>query len=470
MNFDAISNLQEGNYDFVLKLNSYLRNDLVLQIRNHEKRLEIISDFLPNLKKQCPEFCFDIIYDLEEFKEDNQDLLTNYIDYKHLSLKQISDILFTTSWVQFFIINYLTDIIAEQNPNTLEMVFRFLMQDISKNQDLITYFAFKESGNLRYLFIDYILKNDPLKIEEIYEDFTVYLQPESSIKMEDLCTLAVNVLCSPLKKQYFLKIKKIILTNYPKNKLASKLLEKEINDLAIAEFKNDANNLFLTSSDYQFQIFKNYSQWLSQDILNKFLKTISFFQRNNVYDGALENIYKYDLGQKLEEYVDKYLSLSQSQIVEPLQIGSTASPYRLGDYVIKLVNLKWSYEKIICPDLYLILKNLEEDYIRNKKGYVLAGLEVQPYLQRSAKEVPEYVLTNFRQELEKNGYLLSDTLVGGVNGDNCLLLNSYQEANCNNEQELPVWFKEYPMVLVDRDLIFNVNNSFQKKRSAMMNS
>ena len=47
-----------------------------------------------------------------------------------------------------------------------------------------------------------------------------------------------------------------------------------------------------------------------------------------------------------------------------------------------------------------------------------------------------------------------DSLIYGVNGDNVMLLDSYQDADCSDPEALPNWFKEYPLVLVDRDTIY----------------
>lgn len=51
--------------------------------------------------------------------------------------------------------------------------------------------------------------------------------------------------------------------------------------------------------------------------------------------------------------------------------------YRIGDYDFKLNAIKWSYEDVICPNLYIIIKNLEEHYIRNENGIIIALQEVQ---------------------------------------------------------------------------------------------
>ena len=119
-----------------------------------------------------------------------------------------------------------------------------------------------------------------------------------------------------------------------------------------------------------------------------------------------------------------------------------------------MFSFKWSYEDVICPNLFLIVKNYEEMYIRDEKGIVLCGLEVQPYLAKSAKDVaPEY-LHFFESELDSLGYTYTDRLMEGPCGDNCRVLDSYKQADCLNPEKLPDWFKEVPLVLVDRDRIY----------------
>ena len=75
--------------------------------------------------------------------------------------------------------------------------------------------------------------------------------------------------------------------------------------------------------------------------------------------------------------------------------------FKIGDYVFKIVNSKWSYEEVICPNLYLIIKNLEEHYVRDKNGIVRIGIEVQKYLSRNDIEITEEHLNNFRMELNR---------------------------------------------------------------------
>ena len=44
-----------------------------------------------------------------------------------------------------------------------------------------------------------------------------------------------------------------------------------------------------------------------------------------------------------------------------------------------------------------------------------------------------------------------------------MLLDSYLDADTHNHEQLPEWFKKYPLVLVDRDRIYKKDNPFIKQ-------
>ena len=214
-----------------------------------------------------------------------------------------------------------------------------------------------------------------------------------------------------------------------------------------------------TSNGYKINIYHNYSDYISNSLLKDFNRYLNYFeQKRKGLDYTLYSIFKYGLWDKLEEYIDKYLSLSKRCDFKFLAEGSTTSCYKIGDYVFKLNRFKWSYEDEICPNLYLILKNLEEHYIRDDKGYVIAGIEVQKYLSRRDIEITNEHLDWFNQELKRLGYYVNDRLMWGARGDNCMLLDSYMDADHPNPEVLPDVFKKVPLVLVDRDMIYKVKN------------
>lgn len=492
MAFNTIDYLKKGKVDFVYSLSSYDYNNLITYIRESDERNIIVKGFLKKLKDKHYRLCFAIIYDMDEYQEETLYILNKYLGFNYLTKEHLLNLLNNTNWGKGYILNHQEELFTKDD-DTLSAIFAFIFQNIDSNYDLIKIFYLNKNLHIRYLFMAFIITNHPELINVIYDDFTKYLTSvtyeeneqltflPTLMDVDDICDLAILAYDNYQDKKIWLQLKEYILKNYPQNTLAQKLLTyEEIRERPDSscftlkrnpekenEFKKDADRLFSTSIDYQMTIYYQYSEAVSKALIDQFAQSIKIFQRpdpNFRWDFTLSGVFAYRLGSKLQRYVEKYLDLSQSKETGYISSGATLSCYRLGDYVIKLVKTKWSYEEIICPDLYLIIKNLEEDYVRDKNGIVLAGLEIQKYLSRPATNVPSYVLSKFSEELKRLGYYSMDTLIKGTCGDNCMLLDSYKDANTNNPERLPSWFKQYPMVLIDRDDVYKLENTYPKNR------
>lgn len=81
-------------------------------------------------------------------------------------------------------------------------------------------------------------------------------------------------------------------------------------------------------------------------------------------------------------------------------------------------------------------------------------MEVQKYLTRRANNIDPKYFRYFDLALDRLGYKRTDTLTKGECGENTMLLDSYRDADCPNPERVPVWFRKYPIVLVDRDRIY----------------
>ncbi len=490
MTFNTIRRLKKGKIDFLFSLTSYDYQNLIKYIRNSTERNTIVNGFLYKLIDKDYRFCFAIIYDMDEYQEETLYILKKYLNFNYLTKEHLLNLLNNTIWGKNYIIANQTEL-EKKDEDTLKEIFKFIFQNIDNNYDLINIFYLHDNLHIRFLFMTYILENHPEYINIIYDDFTKYLTNvtykeheqltfiPTLMDMEDICNIAILAFKNLSDKNIWLSLKEYILSNYPENTLAAKLLEFEQiktsensytfarNPEKVNEFNKDADRLFASSIDYQFIIYFHHAEAVSKELIENFAKTISIFQRpdtNQKWDYNLSGIYSNHLGKKLHSYVEKYLDLSKSKETCYVNSGATLSCYRIGDYVIKLVKTKWSYEDLICPNLYLITKNYEEDYIRDKEGIVLAGLEVQKYLTRPATDVPYRILTSFRKELNRLGYYSKDSFIKGVCGDNCMLLDTYLDADTQDHENLPDWFKEYPMVLVDRDDIYKLTNKNPKNR------
>ncbi len=481
MDDDSIEKLMNGDVDFLDDFSALSRTILAGQIRRSPNANEIIRSFISLIIDKLPYFCFNLIYDNAEFDNELRYLLNYYIKYNDIEEFEFRGMLFNTPAGKDYALDNMELLCKDEN--MLNIIFEFIFRDMDKNMDLVKLFYLHSDLHIRYLFMKYIVEHHPELINVIYDDFMKYLTSYTFLEGEqlmiepelmaeaDISDLAVAVLKSPLDRDIWAKLKTYILEKYRENSLARNLLEpeadyKEDNSFTfvnspelVDEFKQDADRLFLTSSNYRFTIFTDYVGTLSKDVRKKYEEFIKCFYRkerpyNLQYD--IEMVYEHYLGSKLESYVDKYLGLSKSKVTRFIGSGTCACCYQIGDFAFKLLLHKWSREEEVCPNSYLIVKNYEADYVRDKWGVIRAGIEVQPYLHRGMDAVPFAVLDFWKAELAKQGYYCMDMLVKKGKVENCRLLNSYLDADCDDPGSLPDTFKEYPVVLIDRDLVFKL--------------
>lgn len=472
MSSNPLEYLKQGNISFLSKMSTYELNSLSELIRNSQDRFLIIDNILPLIKDTYSLFCLNLIYDIDKYEKETKYLLlkTGTI----LSKTQLINLLKNTKWGIYYIIEHSSNIFETISNDTINKIFYYLLKD---HQDKIYIFKNHHNLHIRYLFIKYLILSKEDILFSIYDNILDYLTTPTILSneeitiskelmsIEDISDLCYTIFKSKYKDIYYEPLKEYILNNYSNNDIASKLLNDSNSLDSLLAFKEDANRLFTTSRNFQFYIYKHYSSMLSQNILSNFIKYISYFKSFNEH--RIESIFKHELGDKLIKYIDKYLSLSTRKDVVYLESGSTCCTYRFGDYCLKLIKTKWSFEDTICPNLYLIAKNYEEDYVRGIDGVVEAGLEIQKYYSRSARDVPSEIINLYTSQLKELGYYTTDSLVKGTCGDNCRLLDSYEQADCVNPEELPTWFKEYPMVLVDRDRVYKNENIFIKQLQSL---
>lgn len=510
MPFNPLERLKCGNVQFLYCLTQIDERILTEQIRNAPDRIDIINGFISIFDGgSCTRFGFGVIYDIPEYEdlvyEWLHDKETGELSLRHMTPERLSDMLYYSpvgkrilyeNFEKF--IYFLKDDEDRSDARTIEdglndlIYLKAIIEYAFGNddKDLLHKLSRYEDMHIRFLFMKYLLENYPNKIDDIYDDITKYITsvtyepleqisflPPILMKQEYLSEIAVGLLTNNHEKEYEY-LKGFILREYKHNNLASELLTvpfmavngnpdiqtADINKYAIQEeaFNRDVNTLFETSANYRFHIFFDHSAKLREDLLTGFASKMRYYlenQRKDKYSinqtkSELKNLDYYGLCPMLEEWTEKYMDLSQSKEYGYIGNGASCSCYRIGDYVIKLVHSKFSYEDEICPNLYLTAKNYEEIYVRGRTGRVLGGIEVQKYLTRSARDVEKKYFGYFEDALDGLGYKVMDSLIYGVNGDNVMLLDSYQDADCSDPEALPNWFKEYPLVLVDRDTIY----------------
>ena len=81
MAFNTLEYLEDGNVDFVYRLTQYDYKSLIRNVRQSDRRINIIKGFLPKLKDSKPSFCFEIIYDIDEFIDDARYILSPKLNF-----------------------------------------------------------------------------------------------------------------------------------------------------------------------------------------------------------------------------------------------------------------------------------------------------------------------------------------------------------------------------------------------------
>lgn len=467
MDFNYLDKLKNDEFDFMNSLDNYEYKKLINNIKNDQNRFDIINAILPKLKKSYPQFCVDIIYDIDDYNDITKDILYNYYDLDNINITQVNKLL-NNKEIGIYLLENNFEYFIDKFKDNLYFIFKFLFDNNNECFNILKKLSTYNDLHTRYLFMEFLVKNYPQLIDLFYDDITKYLTDdnENYMNVKEVSELAFLFFNNDIDYTTWEKLKQFIFNNYKYNDLAYYLLNfknlsyDSTNEKNINEFNKDANNLFSTSLNYRLNILKNYSNNVSKELLESYKRELLYFNSSSKVDYIYKNIELHDLSRQLFEYVDKYLSISTNKTHSFIDVGSTASCYRIGDYVFKLVKTKWSYEDIICPNLYIILPNLEEVFVRDIDGVVTAGIEVQKYLPKGADNLPRYVFSDFISELSRLGYYTTDTLINGKCGDNCRLLDNYIESGNINP---PEWFKEYPLVLVDRDRVYKKTNSLPKQ-------
>ena len=485
MAFNTLEYLRDGKVDFVFRCTPYDYEHLIENVRKAPNRIEIINGFLSKLKEELPSFCFAIIYDIPEFADDAYKLL----NIKNVTPEMLKNALYNSPLgIRILYDNFDMLLSSKEDKDYFSFIVEYAFN--TKNSELIHKLSRYSDLHIRYLFMDYLIKNYPEQIDEIYDDITKYTtsityEPYEQLTFlprlmnpDDISKLAVLLLTSNREKEYH-KLKEFILKDYKYNYLASELLadkwrvDPDTHIMSIipsskektSAFTKDADDLFKTSADYRFALYLKHKARISRELLDEFAHRIRYFLEEDKCH-ELESIYRCGLGNLLEEWTEKYMELSKSKEYGFVGSGTTCECYRIGDYVIKLVKTKWSYEDVICPNLYLIAKNYEEIYLRDKKGIVDGGLEVQKYLTRRADNIDPKYFRYFDLALDRLGYRRTDTLTKGTCGENTMLLDTYRDADCPNPERVPVWFRQCPLVLVDRDRIYSKDKIYIKQLSS----
>lgn len=460
--------LIDGDIDFMDRLSGQQLDFVADEIKKSPYKKNILFNSFEIMVEKYPSYAFKITYDIPEYRDywsrflrDDYSIL---LDYKFLLF-----FLLIGDWT-FNIVNEKLMYLVLENKDTIFAIIRYSQ----RTNDFRLLEILKNHWNMkvRALFMSELLDVSPDLFKVIYEDVVDYFvrcDEGNDIELMEECyvsKIASLILMYFKDEKLYLKIRDFIICKYSNNTLAAELdkygkLIEEVNPLNKEYLVNDIDTLFRTSKNYKYVLFTKYGDYLSKDIYDEFARQIKPFAE--IDEGIIADIFKNGLGDNFLKYVNKYLQLSTgAKVISDVGRGSCTRTFRIGDYVIKCSNKKWSFEDNICPDSYLVLKNLEEDIVRNNKGQVTGAIEVQKYLSKPLLVTEWESIFNFQKAFQEAGYYIKDRLVDEEYGPNCRHLEDYRDADCENPEILPDWFKDDPVVLVDRDLVFSLNNTNPK--------
>ena len=496
MSFRPIDRLREGNINFLYDFTFYDRDTVSEIIRSAPDRKELVAKYFEELFNSFPSLLFNIIHDMDEYKEVTLKLFETFKEHNENKWgdKEISNILFNTTWGPDYITETMSDLISA-NPKRMKLFIDYAFDN--PNSSIMTKLSKNDNLHDRALFMLDVIEKRPEQFTEAYsEPFTKFFTSYTGLEYEqmtflpdlmsteDVSEITYALFASNLDREIYESAKAFLFENYEKNDLAKHLLSYvrvplnesgscfsvRENHEGIAEFNKDADRLFTTSRTHQYEILKHHRKSklkVSPGLLSEIKYYTDFFQKTKTdrfgIDYSLEGLFDAGLADELKRCVDHYLSISQRKDSRYVAKGSTATCFRVGDYIFKLLKTKWSYEPVICPNLYIIAQNLEEFHIRDKDGVIRAGFEVQKYLQKPATRIPAEYFSKLEEDLDALGYYNTDKLFGGICGENCRVLDSYKDADCKDPKKLPKWFKKMPLVLVDRDRIYEKSNTNPKQ-------
>lgn len=483
-----IEKLANGDLEF-LQEDKYSNIFLIEEIRKMKDREEFIRKFLSDdVMRENPYFIFNIIYDIDGFEKETKELLT-YVDgyLSNLNTDKFYNLLNNTKWGSKYILDNFDKLIVDRKEQKVEILVKKIYNGDPLKELFISRFLSDSDLHRRALFIKYSVLYFPKEAEILFENIDYIFeyryidteQREIIVKMDqsDVSKIIFTYLHSDFNKNIFEKLKKYLISNYKNNDLAELLVPDSyqgLTEITERAFISNVDQLFQTSRRHQYFIINRYGGFLCKQILdeyNNIMRLSKAYETNggkSIMCPAINELYSYELGNDLKRIVDQYLSLSKTDQICYISSGSKSSTFRVGDYAIKIGHGKWSRESVVCPRIYLYLKNLEEYFIRETNDEIVANLEVQPYLSKRPYQLSDEQRENFISELEKTGYYTTDLITLKGDGANFGILNDYRDADCDNAELLPESFKAFPLVSHDRDLVYKIDKEYKLIKNKFM--
>ncbi len=461
-----------GDLDFLDSFSSNYIDELTKEIVVSPQRDRILDEAFDFIYKKNPVMAFRISCTSPKFSDLWRRRLE--IDYSVLlDYNALLHFLLNVDWSRKFV----GDIVEKLISNNKTCAFAILRYtDRTKDYGLAKRIANHYNLNVRGIFIEELIDTHAYMLFDVYEDIKecfIRCDKDGNVfkvmDEEKVSRIASLILIHGIGEDVYLQVRDFIFDNYETNTLAAALdnygkLNMDVFTANKEMLVRDIDKLFVTSKNYKYVLATRYQEYMNPTLLMDFRSKVSPFTW--IDRDAVSKIFLSGLGDKFLEYVDKYLENSTgAKVISDAGFGTCSRVFRVGDYVIKLSHKKWSMEEDLCPSGYLFAKNYEEDIVRKSNGEVTGAIEVQKYLTRPLVVDDYMAIFNYQEALRNAGYYTKDVLTDREGGSNCYYLDSYMDADCDDPEQLPDWFKKDPVVLVDRDLVFRLENRNPKLKA-----
>lgn len=462
---DIVSRLCCNDVSFLASLTRYEKDKIAEDIRNTLSRDEILAVSFKSLEEKFADFLFKIIFDMDEYEQYCINYLNNNFiilnDGRFLSNCFLGD----CKWA----VDYLKNNIKRLKELDSEIIFIILRYACEVNdKEILKLLLNSDDLELRGIAMVEFMLMSPYRFISYYEDLiSAFIRKDENGNICELVDekyvsrIAYDILYNSLGMDKYEEVKDFILANYQFNSLAERLDGVNVDgefgiepERYLDVLFKDMDEMFRTSRSYKYSLYVNYSDKISESLRRKFYDAIKSFIQ--IDEEVVAHIFKVGLGDKFLEFTKKYMELSTgAKVVLDAGMGSSTRAFIVGDYVVKCSYKKWISTR--CPDLYLIAKNYEEEIVKSHFGSVIGALEVQKYYKRPINPKNQKLVGKFYSALESLGYVFDDNVTGLNNTPNIFYLDDYREADCDNPEKLPKWYKKSPIVLVDRDYVYKLN-------------
>lgn len=454
-----VEELLKGN---ILSLYVFDNYRYMEEVRISEYRDEIVAKHFEKLKDKFPIQTYILVRDLPEYRLFCEKTLMD--NFNKLNSYFLKEYFLNLDWAMEFLTHNIDKLLTLEY-SVLNTIISYIIA--KGNMDLLKKLCYYDDLRFRGELMLILVKKNPQLFQKIYENITNYLfkvnekGQKEMIDQKRLCRLAYFMIKKEVKIGFFEDIYEFILDNYEKNDLARALngdFREECldNDESYPGLiQKDLSRLYNTSINYQFELFYRYPQFFDKEMLKELQSKLEGYI--NLDCDVIRHLFRVGLGDSFLEISNKYLELiSGAKCVKDAGKGKATRAFIVGDYTVKCSYNKWAKSK--CPNLFLIAKNYDEAYAYDDYGRIIGAVEVQKYYKKPFIHVNSIkgrsLVKKIYKEFEKLGYELTEVPFGYEHTPNFFYLDSYKEADCDDPEKLPSWFKKNPIVLVDRDYVF----------------